>query len=44
MGTMFAMDYYNVIPDIATIGKAMGLGFPIAGTILKKDSWFSRWN
>lgn len=37
MGTMFAMDYYNVIPDIATIGKAMGSGFPIAGTILKKD-------
>ncbi len=33
-GTMFAMDLYGVTPDIFTIGKALGNGFPIAGTVI----------
>lgn len=36
-GTMFAMDYYQVVPDIFTIGKALGNGFPIAGTVIRKN-------
>lgn len=35
-GTMFAMDHFGVVPDIFTIGKAMGNGFPIAGTVINK--------
>lgn len=36
-GTMFAMDYLGVTPDIFTIGKAMGNGFPIAGTVIRSS-------
>ena len=34
-GTMFAIDYYDVVPDIFTIGKALGNGFPISGTVIQ---------
>ncbi len=30
-GKMFASDYFGVIPDIMTFGKAIGGGFPLAG-------------
>lgn len=29
-GKMFAIEHYNVVPDIITIAKALGNGFPIA--------------
>ena len=35
MGTMFASEYYGVIPDIFTIGKALANGFPISGTVIQ---------
>lgn len=34
LGYMFAMDYYEVTPDIVTFGKGLGGGFPIAATVL----------
>lgn len=33
-GEMFGMDYVGVTPDMFTIGKALGNGFPIAGTVI----------
>lgn len=33
-GEMFGLDYYGVIPDMLTIGKSFGNGFPIAGTVV----------
>jgi 4-aminobutyrate aminotransferase-like enzyme len=36
MGTMFASEYYDVVPDILVFGKAVGGGFPLAG-ILARD-------
>ena len=35
MGTMFSSDYYGVVPDMITIGKALGNGFPIAGLVIQ---------
>ncbi|MDR1902767.1 MAG: aspartate aminotransferase family protein [Treponema sp.] len=35
MGTMFASEYYGVVPDIFTIGKALANGFPISGTVIQ---------
>ena len=35
-GTLFAYEYYGVEPDIMTLAKGMGSGFPI-GAILAKD-------
>jgi len=32
-GTMFGCDHFGVIPDIMTIGKGMGSGFPVSGLI-----------
>ena len=37
MGTMFATDLYEVLPDIMTFGKAIGGGFPLAGTLHRAD-------
>jgi 4-aminobutyrate aminotransferase-like enzyme len=30
-GSMFAADYYGILPDIMTFGKGVGGGFPLAG-------------
>lgn len=35
MGVNFLCTEYNVIPDIVVFGKAIGGGFPLAGTIYK---------
>ena len=32
----WAFEYYGVVPDILTIGKAMGNGFPIAAVVCTK--------
>ena len=37
MGRMFASELYDVIPDILTFGKAIGGGFPLAGTLHSTD-------
>jgi 4-aminobutyrate aminotransferase-like enzyme len=31
--TFWAFQYYGVIPDIVTVGKAMGNGFPVSAVI-----------
>ncbi len=36
-GNMFAMDEYNVIPDIMTIAKGMGGGMPIGAFISSRE-------
>jgi len=33
LGAMFASDLYGVVPDIMSYGKAIGGGFPLAGTL-----------
>jgi len=37
VGAMFAADLYGVVPDIITFGKAIGGGFPLAGTLQRED-------
>lgn len=33
----WAFEYYGVVPDILTIGKAMGNGFPVAAVVCTKE-------
>lgn len=33
----WAAEYYGVVPDIMTVGKAMGNGFPVAAVICTKE-------
>lgn len=35
--TFWAFEHYNVVPDILTIGKAMGNGFPVAAVVCTKE-------
>jgi 4-aminobutyrate aminotransferase-like enzyme len=37
MGEWFAADLYHTTPDIMTIGKALGGGFPIFGNLARAD-------
>jgi len=37
LGTMFAMNLYDIVPDIVTLGKGLGAGFPLAATIFKPE-------
>lgn len=38
LGSHFwAFQYYNVIPDIVTCGKAMGNGFPVSAVICRRE-------
>lgn len=37
LGAMFAAELYDVHPDIMSFGKALGGGFPIAGTLSRED-------
>jgi 4-aminobutyrate aminotransferase-like enzyme len=32
LGSMFAMDLYDVVPDLVSMGKGLGAGFPLAAT------------
>lgn len=36
-GTMWATDLYGVQPDIVTVGKAFGGGFPFGGVLVRPD-------
>ncbi|MGO0061440.1 putrescine aminotransferase [Brevibacillus fluminis] len=39
-GTMFGVDHWGVVPDIMTLGKALGGGvMPIAAMVAKKKWW-----
>lgn len=35
--TFWAFEHYGVVPDILTIGKAMGNGFPVGAVICTKE-------
>ncbi|ETO91444.1 MAG: acetylornithine aminotransferase [Candidatus Xenolissoclinum pacificiensis L6] len=35
-GTLFIYEQFNIIPDIITIAKAMGNGFPVGGCLVNK--------
>jgi acetylornithine/N-succinyldiaminopimelate aminotransferase len=37
-GTLFAHELYNITPDIMTIAKALGNGFPIGAMLSTKDA------
>ena len=36
-GTWFAAELYNTVPDIMTIGKSLGGGFPLFGFLARED-------
>src|SRR5690625_1025110 len=36
-GTMFAYQYYDILPDIVASAKALGNGFPIGAVMAKKE-------
>ena len=36
-GKFFAHQYHNVTADVVTVGKGMGNGFPVAGTLINPD-------
>lgn len=36
-GKMFAYEHYNIKPDILTLAKALGAGFPIGATLAKEE-------
>lgn len=36
-GYYFAMEHFNVVPDLMTISKSMGAGVPISGVIGRKE-------
>lgn len=36
LGSIFASDFYGVVPDIMTLGKALGAGFPLSAILLNE--------
>lgn len=41
-GKMFGCQHDNIVPDIITIGKGFGSGFPITGVISRDEIMFSK--
>jgi acetylornithine/succinyldiaminopimelate/putrescine aminotransferase len=37
-GALFAFEHFNVVPDILTLGKALGGGMPIGAIVSSKDN------
>ncbi len=37
LGTFFAANYFNVTPDLLTLGKGLSGGFPLAAIIMKEE-------
>ncbi|RZO10754.1 acetylornithine/succinylornithine family transaminase [Pseudomonas moorei] len=37
VGTLFAYQHYNVVPDVLTAAKAIGCGFPLAAMLTTQD-------
>lgn len=36
LGTLFAYEHFGVVPDVMTLAKAIGCGFPLAATLVKE--------
>ena len=36
LGNIFASDFYGVVPDIMTLGKGLGAGFPLSAMLLNE--------
>ncbi len=36
VGTLFAYEQYDIIPDIVTVGKGIGNGYPLAACLMKQ--------
>lgn len=36
-GKFFTHQYHNIVADVVTVGKGMGNGFPVAGTLISAD-------
>ena len=41
-GKMFAIEHENVIPDVLTVGKGFGGGFPMSGIIAREEIAFAK--
>jgi len=41
-GKMFGIEHEGVLPDILTVGKGFGGGFPMSGVIAREEIAFSR--
>jgi 4-aminobutyrate aminotransferase-like enzyme len=41
-GTMFAVEHDGIVPDILTVGKGFGAGFPMSGIIARESVAFAR--
>ena len=41
-GKMFAIEHEGVLPDIITVGKGFGGGFPMSGVIVREEIAFSK--
>jgi 4-aminobutyrate aminotransferase-like enzyme len=41
-GAMFAVDHEGVVPDVITIGKGFGGGFPMSGLIIREPIAFAK--
>jgi 4-aminobutyrate aminotransferase len=37
LGTLHAMDYFGVVPDMVSFGKSLGAGFPLAATLVTEE-------
>ena len=37
-GTLWAFEYYDIVPDLLTLGKALGAGLPIGALISSKEA------
>ncbi|WP_082585630.1 acetylornithine/succinyldiaminopimelate transaminase [Hydrogenophaga sp. Root209] len=38
LGTLFAYEHFGVLPDVMTLAKALGCGFPLAAMLATKDA------
>src|SRR5256885_16547327 len=41
-GKMFAIEHESVLPDLLTVGKGFGGGFPMSGVIAREEIAFSK--
>lgn len=37
LGTLFAYEHFGVVPDVMTLAKAIGCGFPLAAMLVKEE-------
>src|SRR3989441_6849982 len=41
-GKMFAIEHEQVVPDVLTVGKGFGGGFPMSGLIIREEIAFAK--